>query len=123
MKINNEKFLKIGIGDNDYSNSLHIVCENLKGMITHSHSTTDFSNLSEKQWSNICYYIKTLFFNVVELDWALANREVQHYQFANECNNKFKIEICDYDEIPNFDNYDYYYIQLTGKDKGYYFAV
>ena len=99
MKINNEKFLKIGIGDNDYSNSLHLVCENLKEMIVHSHSNTDFSNLSENQWSNVCYYIRTLFFNVVELDWYLENREVRHYQFANECNNKFIIErIGDVDE-------------------------
>ena len=123
MKINNEKFLKIGIGDNDYSNSLRIVCENLNGIIARSYSHTDFSNLSVNQWDIFCSYIKTLFFNAVALSWALEDITSQLYQFANECNNKFKIEICDYDEIPNFDNYDYYYIQLTGKDKGYYFTL
>jgi hypothetical protein len=123
MKINNEKFLKIGIGDNDYSNSLRIVCENLNEIIARSYSRTDFSNLSGNQWDIFCSYIKTFFFNVVALGWALEDRHNGLFQFANECNNRFKIEICNYDEIPSFDNCDYYYIQITGKDKGYYLTV
>ena len=123
MKINNEKFLKIGIGDNDYSNSLRIVCENINAIITRYYSRINFTNLSNNQWGIFSSYIKTLFFNVVALGWALEDRHTGLYQFANECNNRFKIEICNYDEIPSFDNFDYYYIQLTGKDKGYYFTI
>lgn len=120
---NNNKFLKIGIGDNDYSNSLRIVCENINAIITRYYSRINFTNLSDNQWGIFSSYIKTLFFNVVTLGRTLEDSQSQLYQFANECNNKFKIEICNYDDIPVFDNRDYYYIQLTGKNKGYYFTV
>lgn len=120
--MNENKFLKIGIRDNDYSNELELMCRIIRETILY-HNTTDFTDCSSCDKIILSDNIEDLFGYLCEIQYISEHREYSKMSLFRTIRSKFIVDICSADEIPTSGNCEYYYIQLTGKDKGYYFTV
>ena len=108
------KYLKVTIGDNDFTGVARIIGQSLIDVFKSAHNQPTEDDLPQ-----IRSYITSLW-------WSLYNLE-DFYRWKgtsidfSECNiyyfeRSLKLEIVNYEDIPDWDNGESFYVPLSGSD-------